>query len=43
MIVFDDVTTAIKAAIDIQKILKTYNSKVKFNLNKIELRIIINY
>jgi class 3 adenylate cyclase len=43
LIVFDSIECAINASIEIQKRLRHYNSKVNFNLNKIELRIIINY
>jgi hypothetical protein len=43
LIVFDNVEDAINATIEIQKRLNHYNSKVNFNLNKIELKIIINY
>lgn len=43
MIVFDSAIDAVNLAIDIQRALKDYNSKVTYNLYKIELRITINY
>lgn len=43
LIIFDDAVDAIKASIEIQNRLRSYNKKTSYNLYKIELRIIINY
>lgn len=43
MLIFDEVEDALNTAIQIQKKLKTYNSKINYNLYKYELRITISY
>jgi hypothetical protein len=43
MIIFNVVENSVYAGIEIQKALLEYNSNIKFDLFKIELRITIDY
>ena len=43
MVIFEKAENWIMAAIEIQKELEVYNSNIKLNLNKIELRISLDY
>jgi hypothetical protein len=43
MVIFSDAMNAVYASVDIQNILLEYNSNIKFDLFKIELRITIDY